>query len=293
MASLNAGPEYYAAEGRYRQAKTYEEKMAALEEMLRLVPKHKGSQGILAEIRDKIMRLKKEREREETRKKAAKAGARREFIKKQGGAQVALIGFVNSGKTALFNAVTGKKMPSTGAPFETTAPEPGMMDYEKVQVQIIDTPSLTNADRARLFAVARNAELAVIVLSKENEAEERKFFDALVPVYLKDHKNLVLTRQKDYDVSDQKSVAAVKKRIYSALRVVRVYTKALRSQAEYDHPVVLPEGSTVADVAKKIHKELAQGLKYAKVWGSTKFAGQQVGVDYALKDGDVVELHLK
>ncbi|NYZ75219.1 TGS domain-containing protein [Candidatus Micrarchaeota archaeon] len=293
MASLNAGPEYYAAEGRYRGAKTYEEKMAALEDMLRLVPKHKGSQGILAEIRDKIMRLKKEREREETRKKAAKAGARREFIKKQGGAQVALIGFVNAGKTALFNALTGKKMPSTGAPFETTVPEPGMMNYEKVQVQIIDTPSLTNADRARLFAVARNAELAVIVLSKENEAEERSFFDALLPVYLKDHKNLFLVREKDYDVSDIKSVAAIKKRVYGALHVVRVYTKALRSPAEYSHPVVLPEGSTVADVAKKIHKELAQGLTYAKVWGSTKFAGQQVGVNYVLKDGDVVELHLK
>ncbi|MEW5955879.1 MAG: TGS domain-containing protein [Candidatus Micrarchaeota archaeon] len=293
MASLNAGPEYYAAEGRYREAKTYEEKMAALEDMLRLCPKHKGSQGILAEIRDKIARLKKEREREETRKKAAKAGARREFIKKQGGAQVALIGFVNSGKTALFNALTGKKMPSTDAPFETTVPEPGMMEYEKVQVQVIDTPSLTDADRARLFAVARNAELAVIVLSKENEAEERRFFDSLVPVYLKERNNLFLVREKDYDASDPKSVAAVKKRVYDALRVVRVYTKAPRSQADYNRPVVLPEGSTVADVAKKIHKELAHGLKYAKVWGSTKFPGQQVGVDYVLKDGDVVELHLK
>jgi len=293
MASLNAGPEYYAAEARYRQAKTYEEKMAALEEMLRFCPKHKGSQAILAEIRDRMARLKKEREKEETRKKAAREGVRREFIKKQGGAQVALIGFANSGKTALFNALTGKKMPSTNAPFETTLSEPGMMEYEKVQVQVIDTPSLTDANRAKLFAIARNAELAVIILSKENEAEEKSFFESLAPIYLKEHKKLFLVRGKDYDAFDAQSVAAVKKRVYDALQVIRIYTKAPRSEADFDHPIVMPEGSTVSDVAKKIHKELAQGLKYAKVWGSTKFAGQQVSADYVLKDGDVVELHLK
>ncbi|HII38774.1 TPA: TGS domain-containing protein [Candidatus Micrarchaeota archaeon] len=293
MASLNAGPEYYAAEGRYSNAKTYEEKMAALEEMLRHCPKHKGSQGILSEIRDKMVRLRKERNREEVRKKASRASATKEFIRKQGGAQIALLGFVNSGKTALFNALTGKHCASTHSPFETAVPEPGMMEYEHTQVQIIDTPSFTDATHGRLFAIARNAELAIVVLSPENAEEERTFFESMKNVYLKERRVLFLERERDYDVRNAASANELKKRIYGALDVIRVFTKAPRAKPDYTKPVVLPQGGVVADVAERIHKEFAKGLKYARVWGSTKFAGQQVGTDYKLKDGDVVELHLK
>src|SRR3989344_7591632 len=140
MASLNATPEYYAAEERYRQAKTTEDKIAALKQMLGLAPKHKGSQSILMEIKKKISALKDE-VLVERKKKAGKRGGG-DFIKKQGAAQIALMGFVNSGKTALLNKLCGMHHPSTDVAYESGMVSPGMLEFEKIQLQLLDTPSI-------------------------------------------------------------------------------------------------------------------------------------------------------
>ncbi|MGC8850664.1 MAG: GTPase [Candidatus Micrarchaeia archaeon] len=291
LASLNAGPEYYAAEARYQQAKTYEEKMAALEEMLRHCPKHKGSQSILSEIRDKMARLRKERETEAKKKAARKTGG--EFVRKQGGAQIVLIGFANAGKTALFNVLTGLSAPSTHTPFETVKPEPGMMNYNKVQIQVIDTPSITESDKARIFALARNADLVVVITTPEKESDEKTFWEHNLPIFLKETRKIVLRQRVDYDACDPESVNNLKKRLYDALEIIRVFTKAPREKAETEKPIVLKKGATVADAAKEIHKDFARQLDFARVWGSTRFPGQRVSAEYVLQDGDVFELHLK
>ncbi|MCX6767996.1 MAG: TGS domain-containing protein [Candidatus Micrarchaeota archaeon] len=296
MASLNATPEYYAAEARYRAAKTFEEKKAALEEMLSLCPKHKGAQSILMEIKNRLARLRKEEAKEKAKKKAARGG-RGEFVRKQGDAQVVLLGFQNAGKTALFNAVTGLRKQSTPVPFETREAAPGMMVVKKVQAQVIDTPSMNESNKAKLFAFARQADLVIIILDRgggEAEAKgAKRFFDEAARVFLPGKNILWLAREKDYDTADAKSVTALKERIYSALGVVRVFTKTPRGEPDYEKPVVIKSGGTVLDVARQIHKELASGLDYARVWGSAKFPGQQVGADYEPADGDIVELHLK
>ena len=123
MASVNASPEYYAAERKYGDAKTPEDKIRALEEMLRLAPKHKASHSLLAEIRFKIARLKKEIQLEVIKAKQRKSGAS-EYVKKQG-VQSALLGLPNAGKTALFNALTGRSVPAENYPFTTIDPSVG------------------------------------------------------------------------------------------------------------------------------------------------------------------------
>ncbi len=282
MASLNAPPEYYAAEARYRAAKTFEEKKAALEEMLRLCPKHKGAQKILMEIKNKLARLRKEREIEEKKARARKGG-RGEAIRKQG-FQVVLFGPANSGKTALFNALTGRSEKSTPVPFETSEVVPGIMGVKKVNVQVIDTPSITEENKARVLGLARAGDLAVAVVESEGQ---KKFFGdpALV------EKTIFLIHGRDYDAFDEKSVEAVKEKMFSALNIIRVFTKPPGSEPDYEKPVALRRGSTVADAAKEISKEIAETLKYARVWGSARFPGQQAGADYVLADGDVVEFH--
>ena len=115
MASLNAGPEYYAAEGRLSNAKTNEEKMEALQAMLRHCPKHKSAQSILMEIRTKMAKIRKEEEKAQHRKSARKSS--RASVRKQGAAQVVFVGFVNSGKSALLNALTNAHVKSTEVPF--------------------------------------------------------------------------------------------------------------------------------------------------------------------------------
>ena len=75
------------------------------------------------------------------------------------------------------------------------------------------------------------------------------------------------------------------------LHMLRVYTKAPGKKADMADPYVLPVGSTVLDLGKHVHKELAASMKSARVWGGAKFDGQYVGRDYVLQDRDVVELH--
>ncbi|MCS7275727.1 MAG: TGS domain-containing protein [Dehalococcoidia bacterium] len=78
---------------------------------------------------------------------------------------------------------------------------------------------------------------------------------------------------------------------FRALGVIRVYTKPPGEEPRLDAPLVLPAGSTVEEAAESLHKSWRQRLRYALVWGSTKFPGQRVGRDYVLSDRDIIELH--
>lgn len=283
MASLNAGPEYYHAEEKYRDAATPEEKMAALQEMLKFCPKHKAAHSILAEIKGKLARLRKETARLEASKKGKRSGG--DFVRRQGGAQVLVLGFPNSGKSFLVNLLTNARFASTETPFETKQAAPAMMDYRKVQIQLVDTPSVHAANKPLLFAMARAADLALVLIDEtQGAAEQEAFFEPLKAS--KRRLDLRLRRNAERRAEE------IKREIFDALGVVRVFTKA-RSGKD-DRPIVLFEGeSAVRDVARAIHKDFFENLKCARVWGSSRFPGQQVGPDYVLKDGDTVELELK
>jgi uncharacterized protein len=74
---------------------------------------------------------------------------------------------------------------------------------------------------------------------------------------------------------------------------VRVYTKPLGQPPDRNRPFTVRRGHTVLDVARLVHQEVAGRLKFARLWGSGAFDGQQVGPDHLVADGDVVELHAK
>ena len=83
----------------------------------------------------------------------------------------------------------------------------------------------------------------------------------------------------------------IKESVFKALDVIRVYTKEPGSKPS-EEPLVLKRGSTVIDAARKLHNELAEQFKYARIWGkSAKFPGQKVGADHVLEDGDIIEIH--
>jgi uncharacterized protein len=280
MASLNAGPEYYLAEQKYREAVSHDEKMAALQEMLKHCPKHKSAHSILSEIKGKMARLRKEHEKEEARRKS-RGGGRGDFLRKQGAAQVAVVGFANAGKTFLVNALTNADLPSTKAPFETLEATPAMLEHKKVQIQLVDAPSAHEANRALVFGMARNADLAILVIDPEQKGQEYFF------AKMKAKKELRVTKG-EWDAEE------LKEKIYEELRLVRVFTKANRGKPDFDKPIVLFKGrNTVADAAREVHKDFARNLECGRVWGSARFPGQQVGTDYELGDGDVLELKMK
>lgn len=133
----NLTPAYHAAERRYREAQTLEEKLDALEEMLQTIPKHKGTDKMQADLKRRISRTK------DAITQGKKAGIRQKIsytVRREGAGQVALVGPANAGKSALLRAISAAT-PEVGAyPFTTQVPQPGMVDWGNVAVQVVDLP---------------------------------------------------------------------------------------------------------------------------------------------------------
>jgi ribosome-interacting GTPase 1 len=134
----NLTPDYLEAERRFREAKDAQAKIEALEEMLSVIPKHKGTEKLQADLKSRLAKL-----RAQPRKKGA-AGRHEDpyHIPKEGAAQLVLVGPPNSGKSAVLKALTHADPEVTEYPFATRKPLPGMMTYENIQIQLIDTPSI-------------------------------------------------------------------------------------------------------------------------------------------------------
>ena len=323
----NLPPDYHRAEERYRVAKTAEEKIEALEEMLRIMPKHKGTDGLQADVKARIAKL---------RKQPARKGARASFshvIPREGAGQVVLVGPPNTGKSSVVTRLTHATPEVAEYPFTTRDATPGMMPFEDIAFQLIDLPPLsTEHVEPWVFDLVRRADLLWIVAHVENaldEMEEAKrilearnigFYpagstplreDALGRVYRKGL--LVVTgldrpgAAEDLEVlhellENRWTVAAVscrsgqgledlRRKTFEAMEILRVYTKQPGKPPDRDAPFTLNRGAAVSDLAAKIHKDLLSNLKFARVWGKSAFDGQTVQRDHVLEEGDVVEIH--
>ena len=159
----NLTPAYFSADRNYREARTPAEKMVALEEMLSAIPKHKGTEHLQGDIKRRISRLRDEgKKKGRGPKRVVSAYA----IPRAGAAQVALIGPPNSGKSALVGALTAAPVKVADYPYATTVPVPGMMDFEEIRIQLIDTPPIVAGSfDPEMLNLLRGVDLAVLVLS--------------------------------------------------------------------------------------------------------------------------------
>jgi len=323
----NLPPQYLEAEKRYRSAKDPEEKIEALEAMLAIMPRHKGTDKLHAELRRKIAKFSQEAERKYAT--ARRAGF---YIRREGAGQVMLVGRANVGKSQLLAAVT-EATPEIGVyPFTTQTLTPGMMKFENIQIQLVDTPPIGHRNvRILLSNTLRNADLIAIVIDLSMEpisqvettlqglAEARieplmdNVREATPGSYL--GKMLIVGNKNDLEGSSDNwrklnsqyggvfpmvSISAKEKRgleelreaVYEVLDIIRVYTKTPGSKAELTEPVILKKGSTTEDAAESIHKDFKSKLKYAVVWGSGKYDGQRVSREHILQDEDIVEFHI-
>lgn len=312
----NLPPTYYKLKHQHEAAKTDEERLSLLEEMLRIIPKHKGSEKVVSDLRRRIARHKKG-----PAEKAGKGGSRRtqsEHIPRQGAGQVVLFGPPNSGKSHLLSNFTNAKPTVSATPYTTTAPTVGMLRYENIQFQLIDTPSiLLDFISQTLVTLTRNADLALSVVSLASD----NLLDDLdtVETFLKeadaaDVRHHVVANQLDTEGAAERleilkefyaetfhihpisaETGAGKDElagaIYAALDILRVYPKAPGERVERDNPIVLPTGSSVLDAATGLHKDFAD-FRFARIWGPDWHDGQSVSRNDVVHDGDVVEFHL-
>jgi ribosome-interacting GTPase 1 len=326
----NLPPDYFAAEKRLKQAREPEEKIRILEEMLAIMPKHKGTDHLKADLRAKIARL----QREGMGKKQAKRTQNPYLVEKEGAAQVMLIGPPNSGKSQLLKTLC----PSAQAvvepyPYSTQKPVPGMMKHENVSFQLIDMPPIVNGKlewwQAELLKLSDGAVLVLDVaeggpLVDLEEIEQGldgvniKLLgtrDETVPIGVKGLAAIIAANKVDLPGAGEtleiflellegrfevvgisavtgKGLGDLGKSIFDRLNIIRIYTKIPGRDPDMTDPYVLRQGATVMDLAVSVHKDFGEKLEYARVWGENTYDGQRVPRDYVLHDGDVVELHI-
>src|SRR5579864_7246570 len=160
--AVNLTPQYLEAEAEYKRAQTAGERLECLKKMWALVPKHKASEKLQAELKTKLSAAREEVEHE--KKHPKKAGVSHK-IPRQGAGQVILLGGPNAGKSRLLTRLTRATPEVAPYPFTTREPHAGMMEWEDVRVQLIDTPPIT-ADylESYLSSMVRSADANALLL---------------------------------------------------------------------------------------------------------------------------------
>jgi hypothetical protein len=326
----NLTPQYLEADRKFREAKTPQEKLDALDEMMATIPKHKGTEKMRAMIKTNISKIKAGMQ---TRSGVAHHGPSF-HVEKSGAGQVAVIGPPNSGKSSLIATLTGAQPEVGDYPYTTRSPAPYMMKYENILIQLVDTPPVSPEDvDSDVVEVVKAADRVIIVLDLEDQdaasvlekllaglKERRLEFvgpdqvpPAESPQFVKKtivaankldlpgaRDNLLFLKEyfpgtlpfRPVSATQGEGVEDLRADIYRLLDVIRAYSKIPGKKPTYNDPFALKKGTTVSEMAKAVHKDFVEKFKYARVWRKDSLQGQMVNRDFALEDGDVVELHI-
>lgn len=324
----NLTQQYHKAEQAYRRATTPQEELDCLQIMLKELPKHKGTDKMQADLKQKISRVKKE-----ATKPQASSGKKGFRLQRQGAGRAVIVGGPNSGKSQLLATLTNAAPEVANYPFTTREAQPGMMPWQDVTVQLVDTPPITaDVFDPNTQALIRGAELVVLMVNLGDDEGGQELQDAFRQIQntrsnlgrqtTVDEEDFGLTYTRtflvinkidlpessdrweffreyvDFDfetfevsATERTGIESLRDAIYQAMDVVRVYTKLPhKKEADMDSPFTLKRGQNVLDLAELIHKDVAKNFKTARVWGKQVHDGTTVKGDYVLEDQDIVEL---
>lgn len=329
--AANLTPQYHEAEARYRAARTPEEKLAGLEEMWRELPKHKSSEKLQAELKKKISAARKALQ-QGGRKGSSKAEPF--SIPRSGAGQIALVGTPNAGKSSIVGDLTHAHVKIAEYPFATAQPLPGMVPFEDIQIQVIDTPPVTaehvpagfpglwrSADALVVVAdlagdsilddvetclhhlAERHVELTDGPRAHPSEAGATLRVPGLVLANKLDlptaRENLEVLRElfdarvriEPLSARDPEQMARLPELFFALIRVIRIYAKPPGRKPDLTEPFVLPTGSDIHELARKVYRGHEHRIRSARIWGRGVADGQNVHLDHVLHDKDIVELH--
>ena len=326
----NLPPDYYAAEKRYRTTSDIQEKIEIIREMLAIMPKHKGTEHLQGDLKRKIAKLQSQSKKKHVLSK----GTGLDHISREGAGQVALVGPPNSGKSSLIGSLTHAQSDVQPYPFSTYRPVVGMMDFQDIQIQLVDLPplaedfndhwyfniirltdqvlylaDLSEKDPIESFVRCEKIlEEHKIVLADDGEKKPQQSVAQKTAIISGNKIDTVLNndRLKAFErfckdrfwfipisIKENRNIEKLKSIIFKKLKIIRIYTKIPGKKPDLKNPYVLPTGSTVTEAAVTIHKDFAEKMTFARIWGSEKYIGQRVEKDHILEDKDILEIHLR
>lgn len=237
-------------------------------------------------------------------------------VRREGAAQIALVGPPNVGKSSILQALSEIQIKTGDYPFTTLRPVPALTRIHGVLIQLVEIPGLIGGaadDRGggrALLGVLRSADAIVYCARADDPPEELEVVRAEVMAADIDKPAILAATRADeatdaevarlrtalpelrlvpVSIIDPASLDALRDAIWSLTGLIRVYLRANGSTDE--EPLALREGATVIDVADSVHHDLAISFSAARVWGpSARFDGQRVGRDHTVEDTDVVEI---
>ena len=305
----NLTPQYLAAEQRFKEAVTPQEKIEALEEMMAVIPKHKGTEKMQADLRRRLAKLRSEADK----KHGASKGSAMYSVPRDGAGQVVLVGGANAGKSSLLARMTNATPDIGDYPFTTRLPQPGMMPYENIKIQLVDMPAIDpNFYEPWMGSIIRQSDLALLIadlstdelldelegvltvlnssrirLSGKEGSETGESLEAVCRTLLAANKcdapkasaNLEILKEffgNRFSILSISTISGeglefLRRNIFDGLGIIRIYTKIPGKKVDLSSsPFVLKHGSTVLDAARAVHREFVNSLKFARIWSSEK-----------------------
>jgi small GTP-binding protein len=301
----NLPPQFFELQRKLNQTKDIQEKIEILQEMLAICPKHKGTERVQEEIKKKIAKLKRVQPKKIKREEIY-------FVKKEGAGQVLILGPPNSGKTSLTNLLCNTNFKVADYPFTTQLPTPGMLKYENILIQIVDTPPLTKDFKPGwLKNLARQADSILVLIDLENDPENQlkeieeilnewkiekeKIFFVGNKIDSEREKENFEKLKKSFEIfgisaKEKIGIEELKRKIFESLKIIRVYPKESRKKVDFESPFILKRGTKLIDFVKEINEEWVERFKGAKLYEKDLKSFKIVGKYYELKDEDIIEI---
>jgi uncharacterized protein len=329
--AVNLPPQYHDAEAEYKKARTPDEKLAALKKMWVILPKHKASEKVQAILKTKISEVSDEVEAVKSGPKKVTAGFKipRQgsgtivFLGGPNGGRSSILRKLTKATPEVAPYPFTTREPSPGMmdwedvrlqlidlpPITADFYETYVTDFVRTadaailvvdlgdddgpfaaetvlerlagrKIQLVGTPPEADDDPTTFHV------RTLLVANKVDADGAGDRLDIL--------KEMIGNRTPILPVSAERGDAMdeLRTRLFQLLEVMRIYAKMPGKPADMKSPFTIPIGGTVLDFAEKVHSDLAETLKAAKVWGSAQFDGQTVKRDHVLRDKDVVELSM-